>query len=96
MKGFTEFKGYRTRTAYDPKAKEFIARRVEYPGFIFGDFKVPTEVQVKKDIPAKPQLESQQTHPETSGEGSAKQPRRNESGSVADNTPPSSATMMRL
>lgn len=43
MKGFTEFRGYRSRVIYDPKSKAFLVRGVEYPDFDVGDAMVAPE-----------------------------------------------------
>ena len=45
MKGFAEFKGYRTQTIYDSISKEFLVRRVELADFDAGDAKVKPETQ---------------------------------------------------
>ena len=45
MKGFAEFKGYRTQTIYDSISKEFLVRRVEKSVFDVGDAKVKPETQ---------------------------------------------------
>ncbi len=72
MKGFIEFKGYRTRTAYDPESKGFVARRAEYPDFDIRDSEVLSETQVKPFGPSMPKLRVQQVHPEPPGERATK------------------------
>lgn len=47
MKGFTEFKCYRTRIIYDPVSKEFVTRKEEQLGFDAGDAKVKPETQTQ-------------------------------------------------
>jgi hypothetical protein len=65
MKGFLEFKGYRTRIIYDPIGKEFLAHRVEYPDFDVGD------AAVKPTSPIRSELVVQKTHLETLRESHA-------------------------
>jgi hypothetical protein len=95
MKGFVEFKGYRTRTTYDPESKGFVARGEVYPDFDARDAKVPAEAQAEPTSPAKPKREDQQIHLKTPFEGSAKPRKQSKSKSNALASAHSSATMTR-
>ena len=59
MKDFTEFKGYRTRTVYEPESKSFIACKAPNPDFgrTPGDAALPegwrVEVDLCEDVPAR-------------------------------------------
>ncbi len=72
MKGFTEFKGYRTRITYDPDSGEFVARSLGYPDFEIKVTKVSTETQVKPTGRTTTEHEVQLVELETQSERSAK------------------------
>ncbi len=71
MKGFTEFKGYRSRVIYDPESKEFVARGLGYPDFEIRDAKVPTENQFKPPSQTTKEYEVQLAEFEIASQNSA-------------------------
>ena len=79
MKGYVEFKGYRTRTTYDPKSKDFLTHGVEYPEFDVRDSKDQAENRAKSTNPPKQELKAQQSHSDTPDEGSVKRRKRSKS-----------------
>ena len=95
MKGFSESKGYRTRTIYDPKSEEFVARRVEHTEFNIGDVKDSTETQLKSTNPPNPDFSGQHIDPNTPCEGSVVPRKRSKSKSKVNLVSSSSATMDR-
>jgi len=95
MKGFDEFKGYRTRTVYDPKSKEFVTRRVEYTELNFGDAKVTTKTQVKSTSPPAPDLGGQHTNPDAASVGPVLPRKRSKSKTKTNFVSGSSAAVRR-
>ena len=71
MKGFTEFKGYRSRIIYDPESKEFVACGLGYPDFKIRDAKVPIENQFKTPSQTTKEYEVQLAELEITSENSA-------------------------
>jgi hypothetical protein len=95
MKGFSEFKGYRTRITYDPKSKEFVTRRVEYTEFNVRDAEVSTKTQVGFINPPNAELPGQHIDPNTPYEDSATPRKHSKSKSKVNRVSSSSATMGR-
>ena len=53
MRGYSEFKGYRSRVIYDVDNKEFVVRGFEHQDFQTKDTTISSETPVKRLIPTR-------------------------------------------
>ncbi len=85
MKGFAEFKGYRSRVVFDPDSKEFVVHSLGYPDFKIRDAKVPTQNQFKPPGQTTTEYEVQLAELEITSEHSA-MPRKSRASASARST----------